>query len=297
MNPIRWLGWLIPRAEREYILGDLLETHGSKPFGLGWGIIRVGLALRLSHESPLTSHVSPLTKRSNLVATLLTDLRFALRQLARSPGFSLLAVLTLALGIGATTAIYSVVSPVLFRPLPYPGAERIMTLWERGKDDSESNTGYATFLDVERMSASFESLAAMSSWQPTLQGNGDPERLSRSNDIVSLRENLERTLDVGSVEVRDQEDDRLLRQRARKVARDARDIGAFPSRLERENVSKNTQHVFATLARRQHVLDAIGEQQNSDAIVVAHGGHREHCSKLARELTLEPAHRSEALRA
>jgi putative ABC transport system permease protein len=108
----------------------------------------------------------------------LSDARFALRQLARNPGFSLLAVLTLALGIGATTAIYSVVSPVLFRPLPYPGADRIMTLWERGKDDSESNTGYATFLDVERMSASFESIAAISSWQPTLQGNGDPERLS-----------------------------------------------------------------------------------------------------------------------
>jgi len=178
MNPIRWLGWVIPAEEREFILGDLVETYGEKTGRLGWELLRVGTALRLRTDPPLTSHVSPLTKRSNIVGTLLSDARFAFRQLARSPGFSLLAVLTLALGIGATTAIYSVVSPVLFRPLPYPGAERIVTLWERGKDDSESNTGYATFLDVERMSTSFESLAAMSSWQPTLQGSGDPERLS-----------------------------------------------------------------------------------------------------------------------
>jgi putative ABC transport system permease protein len=178
MNPIRWLGWLIPRAEREYILGDLEEIYGNDSRRLGWEILRIGVALRLHGDPPLTAHRLPLTSRGTFVATLFTDLRFALRQLARSPGFSLLAVLTLALGIGATTAIYSVVSPVLFRPLPYPGAERIMTVWERGKDDSESNTGYATFLDVERMSTSFESLAAMSSWQPTLQGNGDPERLS-----------------------------------------------------------------------------------------------------------------------
>jgi len=178
MSPIRWLGWLIPPAEREFILGDLLETYGSRPVALGWGIVRVGMALRLRRDPRLTTHVSPLTKRSDLVGTLLSDVRFALRQLARSPGFSLLAILTLALGIGATTAIYSVVSPVLFRPLPYPGAERIMTFWERGKDGSESNTGFATFLDVERMSASFESVAAISSWQPTLQGSGDPERLS-----------------------------------------------------------------------------------------------------------------------
>jgi len=181
MSPLRWLGWVIPRAEREFILGDLEELYGDRPWRLGCEIVRTGSLLRVSRQaslSPLTSHLSPLTRRRSLMSTLSHDVRFALRQLARRPGFSLLAVVTLALGIGATTAIYSVVSPVLFRPLPYPGAERIMTLWERGKDDSESNTGYATFLDIESMSASFESIAAMSSWQPTLQGNGDPERLS-----------------------------------------------------------------------------------------------------------------------
>lgn len=175
-NP--WVQWFIPANEREFILGDLEETYGNRTWRLGWEIVRTGAALRLRNDPPLTAHRSPLTSRSDFVGTLLSDLRFALRQLARSPGFSLLAILTLALGIGATTAIYSVVSPVLFRPLPYPSAERIMTLSERGKDESESNTGYATFLDVERMSSSFESIAAMSSWQPTLQGGGDPERLS-----------------------------------------------------------------------------------------------------------------------
>ena len=180
MTPIRLLGWLIPGAEREFILGDLEEIYGGRRWRLGREIIRAGILLRLSVRGPttLTSHPSPLTHRRSFMSTLLSDTRYALRQLARNPGFSLLAVLTLALGIGATTAIYSVVNPVLFRPLPYPGADRIVTLWERGKDDSENNTGYATFLDVERMSSSFASIAAMSSWQPTLQGNGEPERLS-----------------------------------------------------------------------------------------------------------------------
>ncbi len=181
MSPIRWLGWLIPHSEREFILGDLEEAYGNRIWRLGWEIARIGAALRVArivHHSPLTTDPSLLTRKRSAMSTLLSDVRFAFRQLARSPGFSLLAILTLALGIGATTAIYSVVSPVLFRPLPYPSAERIMTLSERGKDESGSNTGYATFLDVERMSSSFESIAAMSSWQPTLQGGGDPERLS-----------------------------------------------------------------------------------------------------------------------
>ena len=181
MSPIRWLGWLIPRAEREFILGDLEETYGGGTCRLGWQIVRAGAVLRLArttHHSALTTDHSPFPRKRYPMSMLGSDLRFAVRQLARSPGFSLLAILTLALGIGATTAIYSVVSPVLFRPLPYPGAERIMMLGEKDEAGKESNIGYTTFLDVERMSSSFESAAATSSWQPTLQGSGDPERLS-----------------------------------------------------------------------------------------------------------------------
>jgi hypothetical protein len=64
------------------------------------------------------------------IRTLLTDLRYAARQLLRNPGFAPSASLTLALGIGASTAIFSAVNPILFEPLPYPHAGRIMMIWE-----------------------------------------------------------------------------------------------------------------------------------------------------------------------
>ena len=111
------------------------------------------------------------------MGTLFTDLRYGCRQLAKSPGFTLLALLTLALGIGATTAVFSVINPVLLRPLPYPHPDRIVTLWERGDDGRESNTGYATFLDVRQLATTFDGIAVLSSWQPTLQGGAEAERL------------------------------------------------------------------------------------------------------------------------
>jgi putative ABC transport system permease protein len=159
------------------VLGDLREAYGGRQARLTWELLRAALAIRLVRRSP--AHLSPLTshRRDSLVKTLLSDLRYGLRQLARSPGFTALAVLTLALGIGATTAVFSVINPVLLRPLPYAHPERIMTLWERGELGEESNTGYATFLDVRQLARSFDDIAAMSSWQPTLQGGAEAERL------------------------------------------------------------------------------------------------------------------------
>jgi putative ABC transport system permease protein len=169
---------LLPAAEREFILGDLEESCGSRPLRLRWELLRIGLTLRWHRTPPLALAHPPFIPRSRLVGPFLSDIRFGVRQLARSPGFTALALLTLALGIGATTAIYSVVNPVLFQALPYPEPDRLVTVWERGNDGGEDNTGYATFLDVQRMARSFEAIAVMSSWQPTLQEHGDPERFS-----------------------------------------------------------------------------------------------------------------------
>src|SRR5512144_3330218 len=66
----------------------------------------------------------------NLVATFLADLRYAFRRLRTTPGFTAITVLTLAVGVGATTAILGVVNPILFQPLPYPDPGRIVTVWE-----------------------------------------------------------------------------------------------------------------------------------------------------------------------
>src|SRR6476660_6957317 len=68
-----------------------------------------------------------------MIRTFFGDLRFTFRQLRSNPGFAIISVLTLALGIGASTAIFSAVNPILFEPLPYPHADRLTTIWEMRK--------------------------------------------------------------------------------------------------------------------------------------------------------------------
>lgn len=103
------------------------------------------------------------------------DLRHAVRLFWRAPAFTALCILTLALGIGAATAIFSVVNPVLLRPLPYPGAERIAMVWERDPNAGRSNVGWQTFRDVTDRARTLESTAALGSWDPTLIGDGTTE--------------------------------------------------------------------------------------------------------------------------
>lgn len=206
VSAARWFGWLLPRSEREFVLGDLEEAYG-RHFALRQVVALIGAAFAIrsaTHRSSATAFptLSP-AKRDSQMHTLLSDLRYGVRQLLRSPAFTALAVVTLALGIGATTAVYSVVSPVLLRPLPYPHPERIVTLWEVGDGAEESNTGYATFLDVRQQTASFDALAAMSSWQPTLQGGAEAERLDGQRvtreffSVLGVRPELGRDFTVG----------------------------------------------------------------------------------------------------
>ena len=113
----------------------------------------------------------------SFVETCWQDLRFAVRMLSKSPGFTTVAVLTLALGIGANTAIFSLVNGVLLRPLPYHNPNRLTMIWEKSRDGSRENVGYATYLDWKSQNKSFEEIAIYSSWQPVLQV-GEPEQLS-----------------------------------------------------------------------------------------------------------------------
>src|SRR5262249_34300296 len=101
----------------------------------------------------------------NLVESFFADLRFALRMLRKNPGFSAVAVLTLALGIGANTAIFSLVNGVLLRPLPYRDPSRLVMVWEKNPDGTPDNVGYATYLDWKAQNKSFEQIALYSSWQ------------------------------------------------------------------------------------------------------------------------------------
>src|SRR6266403_3506751 len=109
--------------------------------------------------------------------TLAQDLRYALRMLRKSPGFTAVVVLTLALGIGANTAIFSLMNAVLLQPLPYRNPNRLTMVWEKSRDGSRENVGYATYLDWKSKNKSFEEIAIYSSWQPVLQV-GEPEQLN-----------------------------------------------------------------------------------------------------------------------
>jgi hypothetical protein len=137
------------------------------------------------------------------MTTLLQDLRYATRMLGRSPGFTAVAVVMLALGIGANAAIFSLVDAVLIRPLPFPDADRIVTLGETGKGEDArhgSSTSYLNFLDWKAESRSFEAMTIFNGWQPALTGLGEAERLPAAFvtaevfDVLRVRPELGRAM-------------------------------------------------------------------------------------------------------
>lgn len=111
------------------------------------------------------------------IETTLADLRYAARRLVSAPGFTAVTALTLALGIGATTAIFSAVNPILFSPLPYPTPGRILVLRDYGASGAPSDVTFGTFRELAQRSRSFAALAVMKPWEPTLSGSAEPERL------------------------------------------------------------------------------------------------------------------------
>ncbi len=113
--------------------------------------------------------------------TTLQDLAYALRSLGKTPGLAVAAILTLALGIGATTAIFTVVNAVLIRPLPYPDAGRLVMVWQdlraRGGPPDEWATP-GNVVDWQAELDALENVAAIGGWRPTLTGRSEPESLA-----------------------------------------------------------------------------------------------------------------------
>ena len=109
--------------------------------------------------------------------SLLQDIRYGLRMLQKSPGFTAVAIVTLALGIGANTAIFSVVNGVLLSPLPYGQPEQLVAVYQRTPDFTDASIPYPNFLDWQRENRSFSALAAYRSDDFNLSGTGRPERL------------------------------------------------------------------------------------------------------------------------
>lgn len=118
--------------------------------------------------------------------SLFQDLRYAFRQFRKKLGFTVVAVITLALGIGATTAIFSMVSAVLLRPLPYPDASRLMLLHESSQAIPEMSISMANFNDWRTMNSTFESLAAFQGDDMVMTGRGEAERLQVRRITASM---------------------------------------------------------------------------------------------------------------
>ena len=105
------------------------------------------------------------------------DFRYAVRTLAKNKGFTFVALLTLALGVGATSAVFGVVNAVLLKPLPFAQPERLIKLEERHSDWPSHGFAYANFADIANSTRTLQQLAAYRSWLFTLSGDAEPENI------------------------------------------------------------------------------------------------------------------------
>jgi putative ABC transport system permease protein len=123
------------------------------------------------------------------------DLRYAFRQLLKNPGFTAAAVLTLALGIGATTAIFSLINGVLLEPLPYEQPGQLVHLWEMRPNGKPGDVSSGAFMDWREHNTSFEGVSAIRGAAANLTGTGQPERIHglrvSANFLSILREQPE----------------------------------------------------------------------------------------------------------
>ena len=140
---------------------------------------------RRVHHEPLGMGAD---RKSHLLGDLWQDLRYGLRMLLKNPGFTAVAVIALALGIGANSAIFSVVNTVLLRPLPYKNPERLVMVWEDNSKQGfpRDTPSPANFMDWRDQNHVFESAAALVEISFNLTGAGDPERIDGQRVSASL---------------------------------------------------------------------------------------------------------------
>src|SRR6476661_4425288 len=139
--------------------------------------------------------------------TLIKDFRFALRGLLRQPGFAAVVVITLALGIGASTAIFSVVNAVLLRPLPFPNSDRLQVVWGnyRALNIERLPAKAAEYEDYAHQNQVFDSVAAYANHSFNLTTGSEPERIRGAYVSANLFPMLEAQAATGRVFTSDEQ--------------------------------------------------------------------------------------------
>ena len=187
----RLLALALPADQCEPVAGDLEEEYAARARRVGparaaawawWTAVR--LAGSFARERAVGRRGIPpiaeeLRRRTHMWESLVQDVAFAARMLRRQPGFTAVAVLALALGIGASTAVFSVVDAVLWRPLPFSRADELAAIGEQRERDGQTMGAVAPadFVDWRGQSRAFAAMAAASDLALNLSGDGEPQRL------------------------------------------------------------------------------------------------------------------------
>ncbi|MGH7248399.1 MAG: ABC transporter permease, partial [Pseudomonadota bacterium] len=135
--------------------------------------------------------------------SLANDVRFGVRAMRKSPGFTAVAILTLALGLGANTAIFSFVDGVLLKPLPFPDAGQIVDVWEKPPHGKENGVSTLNYLEWAHQNSVFKYTAAATGALVTLTGAGEPEQFkaqlvgAKYFDLFGVAPSLGRTFAAG----------------------------------------------------------------------------------------------------
>ncbi|HEX8189504.1 MAG TPA: ABC transporter permease [Pyrinomonadaceae bacterium] len=169
------------RGVRDSELAEELETHLQMQTEEN---LRAGMSPQEARRRALVKLGGPTQAREEcrrrrglpVLEDLWQDLRYGVRTLRKQPGFTLVAVLTLALGIGASTTIFSAVNPILFEPLPYPQADRLVMILETFDGSSRIGGTFGMYRSLSERSRSFDALTVYKTWQPSMTGGGRPER-------------------------------------------------------------------------------------------------------------------------
>ncbi|HXN21934.1 MAG TPA: ABC transporter permease [Candidatus Dormibacteraeota bacterium] len=284
-----WLGAALRRSRMESEMDAELRFHME---GYVEDLVRSGVpgheALRRARLEfggmERTKEECRETRGLNLVEGLIRDLRYSIRMLAKNPGFTAVAVLTLALAIGANTAIFSVVDAILLRPLPYPQASRLVFLSEYSEQVPGMSIAMANFNDWRSENHVFESMVAYQSDNVVLAGRGEAERVrlrritAGFSPTLRVKPILGRTLmpeddKVGAERVvllgegfwerRFGRDPSIIGQQLTIDSEPYTVIGVFPSRL---HGSLRTTDLFTSLWRLENELGGEKNRGNHPGI-------------------------------